>query len=357
MSARIDTFLELVVQQGGSDLHVVSGLTPRIRIHGVLEPIRFRELSAEEITRILSEFMDDAQRAALQESKSVDFAYVVEGLGRFRVNVYEHLQGIAAVFRVIPTDIPSLADAGLPAVIGKVVSSPRGLTLVTGPTGSGKSTTLAAMVDHINETRRGHVITIEDPVEFRHTYKNCVMTQREVHTHAPSFRDALRDAVREDPDVILVGEMRDLETISLALTAAETGIQILGTLHTTGAVRTVDRLISVFPARVQEQIRSVLADSLRMVVSQQLVRKADGSGRVVVPEILINNQSAGSLIRAGKTHQLPSVIQAGRRVGMQSLDAGLQELVLKEVITGEEAYERAIEKGRFERYVRADAAA
>jgi len=357
VSARIDTFLELVVQQGGSDLHVVSGLTPRIRIHGLLEPVRFRELSAEEIDRILSEFMTPDQRTALQEKKSVDFAYVVEGLGRFRVNAYRHLRGIAAVFRVIPNKVPTLTEAGLPSVIGNVVSSPRGLTLVTGPTGSGKSTTLAAMINHINETRKGHIITIEDPVEFRHEYKSCVMTQREVHVHSPSFRDALRDAVREDPDVILVGEMRDLETIQLALTAAETGIQILATLHTNGAVRTVDRLVSVFPARVQEQVRSVLADTLRMVVSQQLARKADGTGRVVVPEVLINNQSAAALIRAGKTHQLASVIQSGARVGMKSLDAGLQELVTKEIISGEEAYEHAIEKARFERYLLADAAA
>jgi twitching motility protein PilT len=357
VSSRIDAFLELVVQQDGSDLHIVSGLTPRIRIHGVLEPVRFRQLSSEEIDRILSEFMNDRQRAVLAEQRSVDFGYVVDGLGRFRVNVFQHLRGIGAVFRVIPAKVPSLEEAGLPPIVGNSVSSPRGLTLVTGPTGSGKSTTLAAMVNHINETRHGHIITIEDPVEFRHEYKKCVVTQREVHTHAPTFRDALRDAVREDPDVVLVGEMRDLETISLALTAAETGIQILATLHTNGAVRTVDRLISVFPARAQEQIRSVLADSLRMIVSQQLVRKADGTGRIVVPEVLVNNQSASALIRTGKTHQLASVIQAGARVGMRSLDAGLQELVQKEVIAGEEAYEHAIDKAKFERYLLADAVA
>jgi twitching motility protein PilT len=355
--SRINTFLELVVQQGGSDLHVVSGLTPRIRIHGVLEPVRFRELSTEEIDRILREFMSDSQREKLERDKSVDFAYVVDGLGRFRVNVYEHLRGLAAAFRVIPTRIPTLEEAGLPPIVANVVSSPRGLTLVTGPTGSGKSTTLAAMVDHINCTRKGHIVTIEDPVEFRHVFKHCVVTQREIHTHASSFRDALRDALREDPDVILVGEMRDLETIHLALTAAETGIQVLATVHTNGAVRSVDRLISVFPPRVQEQIRTVLAESLRMVVAQQLARKADGSGRIVVPEVLINNQSAAALIRAGKTHQLSSVIQAGARAGMKSLDAGLHNLVSREVISGEEAYERAIEKARFERYVVSDAVA
>ena len=349
--SRINSFLELTVKQSGSDLHVVAGLTPRIRIHGILEPIRFRELSSEEILKILSEFMTKEQRDRLDHDLSVDFAYVVNGLGRFRVNVYRHVGGVAAVFRVIPTSVPDLDQSGLPAVIGNTVATPRGLTLVTGPTGSGKSTTLAAMVNHINQTRKGHIITIEDPVEFLHPYRQCVVTQREVGTHARTFAEALRDAVREDPDVILVGEMRDLETIQLALTAAETGVQVLGTLHTTGAVRSVDRLISVFPARVHEQIRSVLAESLRMVVSQQLVRKADGTGRIAVPEVLLNTQASASMIRKGRTHQLASVIQAGSRAGMCGLDNGLQELVRRELITGEEAYEHAIDKGPFERYL------
>jgi twitching motility protein PilT len=349
--SRINAFLELVMRQGGSDLHVVSGLTPRARILGALEPIRFRELSAEEIQRILSEFMTDEQRATYERNKHVDFSYVVEGLGRFRVNVYHHMRGIAAAIRVIPGKIPTIEELGLPPVVAGSVSNPRGLTLVTGPTGSGKSTTLAAMVDHINRTRRGHIITIEDPVEFVHEAKSCVVTQREVGAHAQSFSEALKHALREDPDVILVGEMRDLETIHLALTAAETGVLVLGTLHTNGAVRSIERLISVFPARIQEQVRSILAESLRMVVSQQLVRKADGSGRLAVPEILVNNQSCSSMIRGGRSHQLVSVIQAGARAGMQSLDANLEALVRKEVITGEEAYERAIEKTKFERYL------
>jgi twitching motility protein PilT len=349
--SRINTFLELVVRQGGSDLHVVSGLTPRARIFGSLEPIRFRELTSEEIERILWEFMSEGQKAKLERDLSVDFAYQVEGLGRFRVNVYRHLRGIGAAFRVVPTAIRSLEDLGLPEVIPRTIATPRGLTLVTGPTGSGKSTTLAAMIDSINRNRKGHIITIEDPIEFVHEFKSCVVTQREIGRDAPSFQDALRDAVREDPDVILVGEMRDLETIQQALSAADTGIQVLATLHTNGAVRSVDRIVSVFPARAQEQIRGMIAESLRMIVSQQLVRKADGSGRLVVPEILINNQAASSLIRAGKVHQLGSVIQAGARVGMRSLDVGLQELVRAQTITGEEAYERAIEKQRFERYL------
>jgi twitching motility protein PilT len=349
--SRIHAFLELVVNQGGSDLHVVSGLMPRIRIHGRLEPVRFRELSSEEIQRILAEFMRGDQRERFERGMSVDFAYVAEGIGRFRVNVYRHLRGIAAAFRVIPSKIPTLAEAGLPDVVGRTVQTPRGLTLVTGPTGSGKSTTLAAMVDHVNRTRKGHIITIEDPVEFLHEYRNCVITQREIGVHSPTFHDALVDAVREDPDVILVGEMRDLETIQLALTAAETGVQVLATLHTNGAVRSVERLVGVFPARIQEQIRSVLAGSLRMVVSQQLARRADGSGRVIVPEILINNQSAAAMIRKGRPHQLASVIQAGGRAGMCSLDANLQELLRKEIISGEEAYNLAVDKARFERFL------
>ena len=353
--SRINSFLELTVKQGGSDLHVVSGLAPRVRIHGTLQPVRFRELSSDEILRILSEFMTDEQRDRLERDMSVDFAYRVDEIGRFRANVYRHASGVAAVFRVIPDEIPALDDLGLPDAAASMVSSPRGLTLVTGPTGSGKSTTLAAMVDHINQTRKGHIITIEDPVEFIHRFKQCVVTQREIGAHSPSFKDALRDALREDPDVILVGEMRDLETIELALTAAETGVQVLGTLHTTGAVRTVDRLVSVFPARVQEQIRSVLAESLRMIVSQQLARKADGTGRVLVPEILVNTQSCSSMIRKGRSHQLTSVIQSGARDGMCSLDAALHEFVRNETISGEEAYEKAIEKGPFERYLREEA--
>ena len=349
--SRINTFLELVLRQGGSDLHMVSGLTPRIRIHGVLEPIRFRELSEHEIDRILQEFMTPSQRDRLGRELNVDFAYKVDGLGRFRVNAYRHVNGIAAAFRVIPTAIPSLDEIGMPGVIAHNVQTPRGLTLVTGPTGSGKSTTLSAMINHINETRKGHIITIEDPIEFIHTFKSCSITQREVGPDSPSFHAALRDALREDPDVVLVGEMRDLETIQLALTAAETGVQVFGTLHTNGAVRSIDRLISVFPPQVQDQVRSVLADCLRMVVSQQLARKADGTGRVVVPEVLLNTQSASSMIRTGKCHQLQSVIQAGGRVGMCSLDAGLEDLVRREVVSGAAAYERAIEKPRFERYL------
>jgi twitching motility protein PilT len=355
--SRIDTFLELAVRQGGSDLHMISGQAPRIRIHGVLHQVRFRELSVEDMERLIEEFTTPEARARLGTQLSTDFAYDVNGLGRFRVNLYRHHGGLGASFRVIPTQIPSWESLGLPTSLKLAVSQPKGLTLVTGPTGSGKSTSLAAMVDHINSTRRGHIVTIEDPIEFVHGYKQCVVTQREVFAHAPSFSEALAAAVREDPDVILVGELRDLETISLALTAAETGIQVLGTLHTNGAARTVDRIVNVFPARRQEQIRAMLADSLRMVVSQQLVTRTDGAGRLAVIEVLINNTASASIIRGGASHKLNSVIQAGRKVGMQSLDAGLRELVRAGAITGEEAYDHAVDRSQFERsLVRAEAA-
>jgi twitching motility protein PilT len=353
---RVDSFLELVVHQGGSDLHLLSGDVPRIRINGNLQQIRFRELSPEDVSDMLNEIMTDSQRAHLDRESSVDFAYQSETVGRFRVNMYRHVRGVAAAMRVIASNTPKLADLGLPATIQTTIEVPKGLTLVTGPTGSGKSTTLAAMIDHINEVRHGHIITIEDPIEYIHDFKKCLMTQREVGTHAPSFADALRAAIREDPDVILVGEMRDLETISLALTAAETGTQVFATLHTNGAVRSIDRVVNVFPPKRQDQIRTMLAETLRMVVSQQLVRRADGNGRLVATEIMINNHAIASMIRGGNSHKLGNAIQAGGRAGMQSLDAVLGEFVKKEQITGEEAYEHAIDRTLFEQYLAQDQA-
>ncbi len=348
---RIDAFLELAVNQGGSDLHMVSGQPPRIRISGELQPIRFRELSEQDVQDFLLEFMDPEDRRMLDLNESVDFAYESETAGRFRVNVYKHVGGIAAAMRVIPTQIPTLDSIGLPPVVEQILSVGKGLTLVTGPTGSGKSTTLAAMVDFLNRTRRGHIITIEDPIEFVHDYKQCVVTQREVGTDAPSFAEALRSAVREDPDVILVGEMRDLETISLALTAAETGIQVFGTLHTNGAVRCVDRIVNVFPPRKQDQVRTMLAGALRLVVAQQLVRKADHSGRLVAAEVLVSTHAVSSMIRQGNANKLNSAIQSGGRIGMQSLDSVLLEMVRNEQITGEEAHDHAIDRGQFERFL------
>ena len=353
---RLDSFLELVVHQGGSDLHLVSGDVPRIRINGDLQQVRFRELSTEDVADMLGEIMADAQKEQIERGSSVDFAYQSETVGRYRVNVYRHVCGLAAAMRLIPSKVPQLSDLGLPATIQTAIEVPKGLILVTGPTGSGKSTTLAGMIDHVSRLRSGHIITIEDPIEFVHEFRKSLITQREVGTHAPSVSEALRATLREDPDVILVGEMRDLETISLALTAAETGTQVFATLHTNGAVRSIDRIVNVFPPRRQDQIRAVLAESLRMVVSQQLVRRADGNGRVAALEIMINNHAIASMIRSGNSHKLINAIQAGARAGMQSLDAVLSDLVRREIITGEEAYEHAIDRTSFEQYLFREAA-
>lgn len=353
---RIDAFLELAVKQGGSDVHLVSGQPLRIRLHGTLEPVRFRELSARDVDDFLEEFLTPAQHAALARDHHVDFAYDSELAGRFRVNVYRHAHGLGAALRVVPSKAPALETLGLPGVVESLLAVGKGLVLVTGPTGSGKSTTLAAMVSHLNATRRGHILTLEDPIEFVHDSDRCVITQREVGTHVPAFAEALRSAVREDPDVILVGEMRDLETIALALTAAETGMLVLGTLHTNGAVRCVDRIVNVFPSRRQEQVRAMLADSLRLVVSQQLVQKADRTGRLVAAEVLVNTSAVSAMIRQGNTHKLMSAIQAGQRAGMQSLDGVLLDLVRKGVISNEQAYEHAVERASFEGHGQSDAA-
>jgi twitching motility protein PilT len=354
---RINSFLELVVNQGGSDLHLVSGEPPRVRIHGVLSSVRFRTLSVEDMQRLLDEIMNDDLKRRFNELMAVDFAYEVAPLGRFRVNVYRHHRGIGAALRAIPAQIPTLGDLGLPDAAKTVVAHRKGLTLVTGPTGSGKSTTLAAMVDSINTNGKGHIITIEDPIEFIHPYKQCVISQREIGVHAPSFAEALRSAVREDPDVIMVGELRDLESISLALTAAETGIQILGTLHTKSAVGTISRVVNVFPERRQELVRHMLADGLYMCVSQQLLRTADHAGRAVATEVLVNTAASATLIRSGQSHKLTSVIQSGRRAGMHSMDSSIKDLLQRKVITAEEAYEHAIDRSIFERLVgRAEAA-
>jgi twitching motility protein PilT len=354
---RVDAFLELAVKQGGSDVHLVAGQPLRLRLNGYLETVRFRELSNRDMDDFLEEFMTDAQRDTLTRDHHVDFAYESEIAGRFRVSVFQHREGLAAAFRTIPSIPPKLETLGLPSVVQHMLAVGKGLVLVTGPTGSGKSTTLAGMLGHLNETLRGHIVTVEDPIEFVHDYKKCVVSQREVGQHTTSFAEALRGAVREDPDVIMVGEMRDPETIALALTAAETGVMVLGTLHTNGAVRCVDRMVNVFPGRRQDQVRTMLADSLRLVVSQQLVRKADRSGRIVAADVLVSTPAVSSMIRQGNTHKLISVIQAGQRAGMQSLDAVLLDLVRREVITGDEACEHAVERSAFEPYVTHDNAA
>lgn len=348
---RVHAFLELVINQGGSDLHLKSGETPRIRINGDLQNVHFRELSTEDMERILGEIMLPQQQESLEKTRNVDFAYEAEDLGRFRVNAHFHIHGLAASFRVLSPRVLTLDELGMPSCIKELISQPSGLTLVTGPSGCGKTTTLSAMLDHINDTRRGHIVTIEDPIEFVHSYKKCVVTQRQVGLHSPSFAHALKDALREDPDVILVGDMRDPETISLALTAAETGVQVLACLHTLGASRTIDRIVNVFPSSRRDQIRIMLADSLSLVVSQQLVQTTEGTSRFAVAEVLINSSGAATLIRSGKSQNLNSVIQSGAKIGMRSLDSQLEELVRKGTISGEEAYLRAVDKTRFERFL------
>jgi twitching motility protein PilT len=341
--ARIDTFLELAIKQGGSDLHMVSGEPPRIRIHGLLHRVRFRDLSPDDVAHMLTECMTEKQADALRARFNIDFAYEAEGLGRFRVNAYLHAGGLAATFRYIPAEIRTLATLDLPPSVKTAISQPRGLVLVTGPTGSGKSTTLAAMVDDINDTRKGHVITIEDPIEFVHESKRCLINQREVHKDTLGFSEALRSALREDPDVILVGEMRDLETIRLALTAAETGHLVFGTLHTSSAAKTIDRIVDVFPAAEKEMVRAMLSESLRAVISQTLLKRI-GGGRIAAHEIMIGTPAIRNLIREGKVAQMYSSIQTGQAQGMQTLDQCLSELTTKGVVSKEEARYKAQHK-------------
>ena len=348
--ARVDAFLELVVKQGASDLHLMSGEPPWLRIYGELMPVKYRQLSVTEMTDLLNEIMPPAAKEDFARRSGLDFAHHVPELSRFRVNVFRHFGGVGAVFRVIPSEIPTLDELKMPTVLKSFANQKNGLMLVVGPTGSGKSTTLASIVNEINVARKGHIITIEDPVEFVHRRQKCLISQKEVGHHAKSFAQALRGALREDPNVILVGELRDLETISLAVTAAETGIFILGTLHTNGAAETVDRITNVFPGAEQGRVRSMLSTSLRGIVSQQLLKSADGKGRVAATEILINNTAISNMIREGKTKHLTNSIQTGALVGMQTMDQSLQKLVDAKLITGTEAHLRATNKATFERY-------
>jgi twitching motility protein PilT len=354
--SRIDAFLELAIRQGGSDLHLLSGRVPRIRVLGELQPVAFRELAPQDIDGFLYEILPANLKDRVESGHAADFAYVSAVAGRFRASAFRHSGGMAIVLRSIPSAPPQLEAIGLPPVVEHVLSIGKGLVLVTGPTGCGKSSTLAAMVNWLNANRRGHIVTLEDPIEFLHEPQQCVVTQREVGRHAPDFATGLRNAMREDPNAILVGDLRDHETANLALAAAETGVLVLGTLHTSGAVRTVDRIVNVFPSQRQDQVRSVLADCLRMVVSQQLVRRLDGQGRMVAAEVMINTVAVASMIRQGNTHKLHSVLQAGQRSGMQSLDSVLQDLVQREVISGEEALEHAIDRALFERHLSDNAA-
>jgi twitching motility protein PilT len=354
---RIDTFLELLIKQDGSDLHIVSGNPPRIRLHGELIGVKYRELSAAETMALLSEIMPEPARAAFEEHSSVDFAYAIDGLARFRVNMYRHVGGVGAVLRLIPVAVKTFEQLGLSGVLAGFCRQRKGLVLCTGPTGSGKSTTLAACIDYINTSRKVHIVTIEDPIEFVHRNKLGLVSQREVGFDTHSFAAALHSALREDPDVILVGEMRDLETISLAVTAAETGILVLGTLHTNGAAATVDRIVNVFPALDQGRIRSMLSTSLLGVVSQQLVRRSDGKGRVPALEVLVNNAGISNMLRDGKTEQMATAIQSGGLQGMQSMDTALRRLLDAKVITGRDAYRKAVNKRDFEMFAEPELAA
>ncbi len=347
---RIDAFLELLIKQSGSDFHLVSGNPPRIRLYGEIHPIKYRNLTVDETQNLLFEIMPDRVKTVFEKKGGADFGYAIPGVSRFRVNVFRHLRGIGAVFRAIPDKVLSLDELHMPAVLKTLARRRKGLILVAGPTGSGKSTTLAAMIDFINQERKGHIITIEDPVEHVHSNKGCLISQREVGDHTEGFASALRSALREDPDIILVGEMRDLETISLAVTAAEMGILILATLHTNGAASAIDRIINVFPPGEEPYIRAMLSTSLCGVISQQLVKTSDNRSRLAAVETLINNSAVSNIIREGKTEQLENVIQGGALQGMQSIDTALRRLLDEKLITGEEAYKKARLKMNFEQY-------
>ncbi len=345
--AKLDAFFKLMVEQGASDLHLTSGSQPILRVSGELQRVRYQVLENDELKKMLYEIAPEFKVKQFEETGDVDFAYEISGLARYRANYFVQKYGVAAVFRQIPDTILTVEQLGLPPVINKLPMLPKGLVLVTGPTGSGKSTTLAAIVDYANTQRKDHILTIEDPVEFVHKSKSCVVNHREVGLHTRSFSAALRAALREDPDIIMVGELRDLETISLATEAASTGHLVFGTLHTQSAAKTVDRIVDVFPHDQQEQIRATLADSLQAVVAQTLFRRRNGKGRVAALEILIATPAVRNLIRDGKTFQITTVLQTGKKYGMQSLDDAIMEHLDKGRISAEDAYLNCLDKERF----------
>ncbi len=350
--AKIDPMLKVMVQNSASDLHLTAGTLPRMRIHGKLAPLpNTKPVPVEGLQKILFEVMQDRHIEIWKRDRDVDLAYSIPTVARFRVNVFEERRGIGAVFRIIPTKIPTLADLDLPGIISRFAHMEQGLVLVTGPTGSGKSTTLAALINIINEEKTKHVLTIEDPIEFVHPNKNSLITQREVGIHAESFAGALRVALREDPDVILVGEMRDLETMSLTLTAAEMGTLVYATVHTNSATKTVDRIIDVFPPSDQEHARLLLSTTLKGVVSQQLLRTADNEGRVVATEVMVCNHAICNLIREGKSHHLASAITSGAKEGMRAMDQSLKELVRQRKVSVETGFSMAQDKEGFEKFL------
>lgn len=336
--ARIDEILRQMMEREASDLHLTSGNAPYLRIHGEMVKLNYKDLTPEVCQALLFEILSASQREVFLETWDIDCSYSLKGVGRFRVNVFRQRQGVGAVLRRIPESIKTIQELGLPANITNLLDVSEGLILVTGPTGSGKSTTLASLIDTINTGRRAHIITIEDPIEFVHHTKNSLINQREVSSHTESFHKALRAALREDPDVVLVGEMRDLETISLAMTAAETGHLVLATLHTNSATKTVDRIIDVFPEAQQGQIRAMLSESLRGVVAQSLVPRADGNGRVAVVEILVNIPAVANLIREGKTFQIHSSMQTGQVHGMITFESAINDLIRRGIVSREDGH-------------------
>ena len=337
----ITSLLAFGVKNKASDLHLSAGLPPMIRVHGDVRRINVEPLDHKTVHSMVYDIMNDGQRKAYEEDLEVDFSFEIAGLARFRVNAFNQYRGAAAVFRTIPSKILTLEDLNAPKIFADLALKPRGLVLVTGPTGSGKSTTLAAMVDYLNSNEQGHILTVEDPIEFVHQSKKCLVNQREVGAMTKSFSAALRSALREDPDCILVGEMRDLETIRLAMTAAETGHLVFGTLHTSSAAKTIDRVIDVFPAEEKEMVRAMLSESLQAVISQTLCKTKDGNGRVAAHEIMIGTSAIRNLIREAKVAQMYSAIQTGSNVGMQTLDQNLTDLVRRNIISAAEARAKA----------------
>lgn len=349
--ARIDAFLKLGMQQGCSDLHLAVGVPPMLRMHGDLMPIKFRDLRDTELEGYVTEILTKSQAEHFAGGHDLDFSYVSEEGGRFRVNVFRKDTGVGAAFRAIPTEIPSIEKLSLPPIVRKLCDYHQGMILVTGSTGTGKSTTLAAMIDHLNTTRRLNIISLEDPIEFVHRSKMSQVIQRELSTHIPSFAEGVRAAMREDPDVILVGELRDAETISMAMTAAETGHLVLGTLHTTSAVKTIDRVIDALPVEEREQTKSFLSQSLLAVITQVLVKGPEGKGRRAICETLVMTKAIAKLIQTDQTHQIPTQLQTGRDIGMQLLDQALLAAVTAREADPDDAYHYASDKKLFQKYV------
>jgi twitching motility protein PilT len=349
--ARIDAFLKLGLAQGCSDIHLAVGVPPMLRMHGDLMPIKFRDLGDTELEGYIAEILTANQRKRFDEGHDLDFSYVSEDRGRFRVNVFRKETGVGATFRFIPGEVPTLDSLDLPAVVRKLCDHHQGMILVTGSTGTGKSTTLAAMIDHLNSTQNANIISLEDPIEFIHRSKQSQVIQRELGTHLPSFADGIRASLREDPDVILVGELRDAETIQMAMTAAETGHLVLGTLHTTGAVKTIDRIIDALPGDMREQSKSFLAQSLNAVITQTLVKTPDGRGRKAIVEVMVMTRAIGKLIMTDQTHQIPAQLQTGKDLGMQMMDQALLDAIQRKLIDPDDAFRFATDKALFQRFV------